>query len=290
MASDSNCFHKKCLICSSESLQSLEPKLHHQDLYECKSCSFIFFRRIPSATELESHYAAYPRNNVLSDITVKRYNELLDKFEPYRKTGRLMDVGCGDGHFLAIAAKRGWKIYGTEFTDEAAAACRKCGAEIFKGRIQEFDLTDNFDVITSFEVLEHIYDLKEHMKSIYSLLRKGGLFYFTTPNINALSRRILGGKWTIIEYPEHLSYFTAKTIHRLLTLEGFGKHTVQTTGISLQRFNAYGNKTASVENQDEQARQKIEKSVILKFIKSTLNGMLNLLKLGDTLKGFYVKD
>ena len=290
MVSESDRFHNKCLICNSESIHSLESKLNHEDLYQCKNCSFIFFRRIPSAAELDSHYAAYPRNNILSDITIKRYNELLDKFEPYRKTGRLLDVGCGDGHFLAVAAKRGWKIYGTEFTEEAVAAGRKNGGEIFKGRIQEFDLADNFDVITSFEVLEHIYDLKEHTTRIYSLLRTGGLFYFTTPNINALSRRILGGHWTIIEYPEHLSYYTAKTINRLLTMAGFRKLSIISTGISLQRFSASGNQYQPVVDKDEQARQKIEKSIILRIAKSTINGLLSLLKLGDTLKGFYVKD
>lgn len=290
MASDTISLHRNCLICNGESFQSLEEKLNHRHLVRCTNCGFIFFRRIPTTAELEHHYAGYPRNNALSEITVKRYNDLLDQFEAYRKTGRILDVGCGDGHFLAVAAKRGWSVYGTEFTDEAVAAGKRNGAEVFKGRIQEFNLADNFDVITSFEVLEHIYDLREHTACIYSLLRKGGLFYFTTPNINALSRRILGGKWTIIEYPEHLSYYTTKTINRLLGMAGFRKLSMRTTGISLQRFSASVKQSAPVAGKDEQARQKIEKSSFLRFAKSVLNGLLNLLKLGDTLKGFYVKD
>lgn len=290
MASESVPLHNKCLICDGENFQSLEQKLNHQYLVSCSNCGFIFFRRIPTVAELEKHYAGYPRNNALSDITVKRYNELLDQFEAYRKTGRILDVGCGDGHFLAVAAKRGWKVYGTEFTDDAVAAGKRNGAEVFKGRIQDFNLADNFDVITSFEVLEHIYDLKGHTSRIYFLLRKGGLFYFTTPNINALSRRILGGKWTIIEYPEHLSYYATKTINRLLTTVGFRKLSINTTGISLQRFSASVNQTAPVAGKDEQARQKIEKNFFLRFAKSVMNALLNLLKLGDTLKGYYVKD
>lgn len=290
MASDSISLHNNCLICNDESFQSLEAKLNHPHLARCNNCGFIFFRRIPTTAELEKHYAGYPRNNALSDITVKRYNELLDQFEPFRKTGRILDVGCGDGHFLAVAAQRGWKVYGTEFTDEAVAVGKKNGAEIFKGRIQEFNLADNFDVITSFEVLEHIYDLREHTASIYSLLRKGGLFYFTTPNINALSRRILGGKWTIIEYPEHLSYYTAGTVNRLLTLVGLRKLEIRTTGISVQRFSASVNHSAPSAGKDEQTRQTIEKNFVLRFAKYFVNGLLNALNLGDTLKGYYVKD
>lgn len=289
MESESVPLHAQCHICKGESFQSLEQQFNHQHLVRCNNCGFIFFRRIPTIAELEKHYSGYPRNNPLSDITVKRYNELLDQFEAYRKTGKLLDVGCGDGHFLAVASKRGWKVYGTEFTDEAVATGIKNGAQVFKGRIQDFNLADDFDVITSFEVLEHIYDLQEHTARIHSLLRKGGLFYFTTPNINALSRRILGGKWTIIEYPEHLSYYTVGTIHRLLSRAGLQRISIRTTGISLQRFSASVNQEAPVTGKDEQARQKIEKSIFLRFIKSTLNALLNLLKLGDTLKGFYVK-
>ncbi|MFM2017391.1 MAG: Ubiquinone biosynthesis O-methyltransferase [Bacteroidota bacterium] len=289
MASESIPLHKKCLICSGDEFSSLQESWQHPHLVKCCNCGFIFFQRIPTETELEKHYGGYPRNNALSEITVKRYNELLDKFEPYRKTGRLLDVGCGDGHFLAVAAKRGWKVYGTEFTDEAVQTGTKNGAQVFKGRIQDFNLADDFDVITSFEVLEHICDLKEHTARINSLLRKGGLFYFTTPNINALSRRILGGKWTIIEYPEHLSYYTVKTIHLLLAQTGLRKISIQTTGISLQRFSASVKQSAPTAGKDEQARQTIEKNVLLRFVKAAINALLNLLNLGDTLKGFYVK-
>jgi 2-polyprenyl-3-methyl-5-hydroxy-6-metoxy-1,4-benzoquinol methylase len=290
MVSDSVPLHKSCHICNGESFRSLEQKLNHRYLVRCRNCGFIFFRRIPTIAELEKHYAGYPRNNAISEITVKRYNELLDQFEPYRKTGKILDVGCGDGHFLAVAANRGWKVYGTEFTDEAVAVGKKNGADVFKGRIQEFNLADNFDVITSFEVLEHIYDLQEHTARIYSLLRKGGLFYFTTPNINALSRRILGGKWTIIEYPEHLSYYTSRTVNRLLTNTGFRKNAIRTTGISVQRFRASVNQSAPSAGKDEQTRQTIENNFVLRLAKYSVNGLLNALNLGDTLKGYYVKD
>jgi 2-polyprenyl-3-methyl-5-hydroxy-6-metoxy-1,4-benzoquinol methylase len=289
MASETVPLHACCHICESVNLNSIENRFGHKYLVQCQVCGFIFFQRIPTETELQKHYNGYPRNNPLSEITVKRYNELLDQFEPYRKSGKILDVGCGDGHFLAVAARRGWKVFGTEFTDEAVEAGLKNGAQVFKGRIQDFNLTEEFDVITSFEVLEHIHDLRSHTARIHQLLRKGGLFYFTTPNINALSRRILGGKWTIIEYPEHLSYYTVKTIHRLLTGAGFKRLSIRTTGISLQRFSASVNQSAPVAGQDEQARKKIEKNLFLRFVKNSINGVLNLLKLGDTLKGYYVK-
>lgn len=289
MSSEQALLHNKCLICSNENFSSMEQTLKHPQLVKCNDCGLIFFKKIPSSEELVKHYEGYTRNNVLSDITLKRYNQLLDKFEPYYRSGRILDVGCGDGHFLAVAAKRGWQVYGTEYTDEAVHAGMKNGAQVFKGKIQDFNLADEFDVITSFEVLEHIYDLKEHTSCIYSLLRKGGLFYFTTPNFNSLSRRILGGEWTIIEYPEHLSYYTVKTIHLLLAQTGLKKLSIQTTGISLQRFSASVQPSANSIGKDEQARQKIENNRFLKFMKGAINVLLNVLNLGDTLKGYYVK-
>ena len=171
---------------------------------------------------MQAHYATYTRDNSISSITVSRYEELLEKFEPYRKLNRILDIGCGDGHFLAVAKRKGWEVFGTEYTDEAVAVSRAKGIEVHQGAIQDYP-AEQFDVITSFEVLEHINDGREHVRKINSLLRDGGLFYFTTPNFNSFSRKWLGGKWNVIEYPEHLTYYTVKTVTQFVAGCGLRK-------------------------------------------------------------------
>src|SRR5262245_18500076 len=108
--------HKACLLRDSRSIESLKG-YERCYLVECTDCGFVFVGRIPSAQELDEHYnRVYTENEQsyewLSPVTTKRFYELLDFMEPYRKTGRLLDVGCGVGHFLKHALDRGWEAHG----------------------------------------------------------------------------------------------------------------------------------------------------------------------------------
>ena len=194
-----------CLLCGSVII-TLQGYEHHK-LVKRTSCKFIFCKQIPGLEELKAHYELYPRANAISEITIKRYNELLDTFEKYRKTNNMIDVGCGDGYFLAEAFKRGWRVFGTEFTDEAISVCIKKNISMTKGPIKaESYSADFFDVLTSFEVIEDINNPIEETLIYKTILRSGGAIYITTPNFNSISRVILGPRWNVIEYPEHLCY------------------------------------------------------------------------------------
>lgn len=285
--------HKNCILCKSENLvpQAAYQRSH---LVKCKNCSLVFSLQIPTQKELGDIYTNYPRFHKLSPITIKRYNKLLDNFEPYKKTGNLLDLGCSNGLFLECAKKRGWNVYGTEFANESIEYCAKNQIKVFKSDQlpQEF-YNLQFDVVTSFEVIEHLNTPNEELDLVVKVLRKGGLLYITTPNFNALSRRVLKEKWNVIDYPEHLSYYTPKTIHFLLKKYGFKKQYVLTTGISLARFNQSTGKENSDNTKpitDEALRDKIENSGVLSNIKSIINFLLNLFKIGDSLKALYIKE
>ncbi|HEX4876304.1 MAG TPA: class I SAM-dependent methyltransferase, partial [Chitinophagaceae bacterium] len=228
--------HKECLISGSA---NLKPVKGYEKFYLVKSkpVGFVFCSRIPTVEELIAHYNTYSREDYLSPVTIKRYHELLDGFEPYRKTGRILDIGCGIGFFLSVARERGWEVYGTEYTDAAIAKCREKGIRMQQGKLDPTWYPEgHFDIITSFEVIEHINNPKEEIGNIRRLLRKGGLFYFTTPNFNALERYMLKAEYNILHYPEHLSYYTKRTIHYLLSHNGFTRKKLITTGISITRI------------------------------------------------------
>ena len=205
----------------------------------------------------------------------------------------MLDVGCGPGLFLLEAKKRNWEVYGTEFTDQQIEYLNQKGVKTFKGKLTEdaFD-KESFDVIISSEVLEHINNPVEEMTLFNSFLRKGGLTYITTPNFNALERYLLKGKYNVIDYPEHLCYYTPKTINTLLTRCGFKKVKIKTTGLSVARIkNSLKNAKAvegEVLNNDENLRQSLETGY-KKYIKQFLNWMLNTLGVGSSMKSWYVK-
>ena len=262
-------------------------------LVKCQGCSLVFGSKNPSHAELTAHYTNYPRYTGLSPITEKRYNELLDKFEVFRKSNNLIDLGCSNGLFLECAKKRGWNVYGTEYAQESIDYCAKKGIKVFKSdQLPEEFFKMQFDVVTSFEVIEHINTPNPEMEFVKKILRKGGGFYVTTPNFNSFSRFLLKEKWNVIEYPEHLTYFTAKTLDKLMRRHGFKKDFLITTGISFLRFNQSRgkdeiNRTLN-NNVDENLRQSIEKNLLLQWAKSFINFLLNAFKIGDAMKGLYV--
>jgi 2-polyprenyl-3-methyl-5-hydroxy-6-metoxy-1,4-benzoquinol methylase len=230
----------------------------------------------------------------LSEVTIKRFNELLDKFEYYRKNNRILDIGCGSGFFLEVAKNRGWQVFGTEYTVEAIEICNKKEISMHLGKLDPLWFDENFfDIIVSIEVIEHINNPLEELNNIKTILREGGLFYFTTPNFNSIERFILRDKYSVIEYPEHLSYYNSFSIKILLKKIGLKKIKITTTGISLNRLffkkNRNPNGIINSENKDEFIRESLEKNRGLRFSKIVINFFLNLFGIGNSLKGWYTK-
>ena len=117
--------HTACPACQSERISSLKG-YDNPNLFKCEACKFIFTEKIPSAIELDEHYSNdHDLTSYFSPITRKRYEELLERYEPFRKTNRILDIGCGYGFFLEVAKEKGWEVYGTEIMREAIDHCHQ---------------------------------------------------------------------------------------------------------------------------------------------------------------------
>lgn len=285
--------HTQCLICEKPELRNLR-RFEKDALCQCVSCGFVFCKPIPTESELAAHYEGYGRNDYLSPVTIKRYHEILDSFEKYRNTNNILDLGCGIGYFLEIAKQRGWTVYGTEYTEKAVDICTGKGIHMHQGVLNPASYSGiEFDIVTSFEVIEHINNPISEIKNINQILRKGGVFYFTTPNFNALERYLLGDDYSEICYPEHLSYYTKSTAHKLLTSYGFEKKYLITTGISItairNHFSKKKEKTISSSSTDDKIRTVLEEGNGMQWIKTFINKILDFSNLGNSLKGSYLK-
>jgi len=157
---------------------------------------------------------------------------LLKKFDRFRSTDQLLDVGCFKGFFLYSASQRGWKTFGTEVSVPATRfAGRELGQQVFLGdllqlpQLEQFD----FDVVTLFDVIEHLSRPYLYLKKAHGLLRPGGLLYMETPNFHALPRFVLGKKWTVFN-SLHRYYFTPRTMTRILQRVGFESVKIHTLG------------------------------------------------------------
>jgi 2-polyprenyl-3-methyl-5-hydroxy-6-metoxy-1,4-benzoquinol methylase len=264
-------------------------------LVRCGDCDLVFAQRRPSGGELQAYYGDYGHDWYDSPITRRRYSELLDSFEPYRRTNRILDFGCGPGFFLEEARRRGWEAHGTEFSEYALEITRSKNLDVVPGALKADTYgADAFDVITAFEVFEHLRDPLAEAAVLAATLRRGGLLYCTTPNFDAASRRLLRSRWDVIEYPEHLCYFTPRTLPSWLGRAGFVARAVASTGVSFTRLSlslaskrsvlARSNSSACMSD-DERVRAAIEHSYALQMTKKLGNGLLSGLGAGDTLKG-----
>jgi SAM-dependent methyltransferase len=214
---------------------------------------------------------------------------LLDSFAPYRRTNRILDIGCGAGFFLEAARSCGWEAYGTEFSVHALDIVRAKGLEVVQAPVPRNTFEPNyFDVVTSFEVVEHLRDPNGEADLMRHLLRLGGLLYCTTPNFNAATRRVLGHQWVVIEYPEHLCYYTHSSLRDWLGRHGFSVVDLRAEGFSpanLRRSLKPAVGATSGQGGDESFRTTVEQSRALREAKRLVNALLSAARLGDTLKG-----
>lgn len=284
-----------CPICSGKKFKTLK-KYEQHFLIMCKQCGFVFSSRLPEEAELLDlyHTYTYTENYYVSPITIIRYKELLDNFEKYRKLNRILELGCGYGIFLDIAKEMGWECYGIEVSEQAVVHNLKKGLNVYKGKLKNVvNQLPLFDVVVAIEVIEHLSFPNEEIKFLKQIIRQGGLLYITTPNFNSLSRILAGSRYSVICYPEHVSYFTPKTIKKLLSLHDFNILSCHTTGFSMSRmkraFNLSIENPYSYESTDEKIRRITESSRLMKFLKKIINNILNFFRIGNTIKVFAVK-
>jgi 2-polyprenyl-3-methyl-5-hydroxy-6-metoxy-1,4-benzoquinol methylase len=279
-----------CPLCKNKEIRILKG-FEKNLLNKCLSCNFIFSSRIPEAKVLEDHYNNYGNYNGLSDITFNRFDELLTTFSAYRKCNNILDFGCGEGFFLERAKMKGWNTYGIEYGKEAIKICQTKGINMIDSN--QPSLFEKFDVAYISEVIEHISYPLEILRQIHLYLRPGGILYITTPNFNSISRYYVGNKWNIISYPEHLSYFTTKTLKKSLKLTNYKIEKIKTHGISMTRIqnsrNTGKNTNRNTANTDEKLRQLTEATLLFYLVKRFLNFLFQITYKGDTIKCYAIK-
>lgn len=145
--------------------------------------------------------------------------------------GRLLDVGCGQGTFLARMAKRGWEVTGIDFDAAAIAAARSLhGLNVSVGTLNDLvQAGKTFDVITASHVLEHLHDPDAFFESCRHLLVPGGKLILRTPNIDSIGHRLFGRDWRGLEPPRHLWLFNMQGLAAVARRSGFSRGSYFTT-------------------------------------------------------------
>ena len=158
---------------------------------------------------------------VESDYAEVRFNRELKLFRAHCQGGSVLDVGCSSGGFLYQLNNRfpgEYKILGTDVSTKPLDHAAKMGVPVVHGEFLSQSFDERFDAVTFWAVMEHLLDPKAFLKKAVSVLKPGGLCFILTPNMDSLAVRLIGAKYRYI-FPEHLNYFTAATMKRLVTEE-----------------------------------------------------------------------
>lgn len=135
---------------------------------------------------------------------------------------RLLDLGCGNGEFLLRSRSAVWDVVGVDFDSKAVEAARSQGLDVLLGGVESLDPSiDEFDVITSANVIEHVHQVVEVLRACYKLLKPGGYLWLETPNIDSFGHRRFARHWRGLEHPRHLVIFNWNSLETLLLETGF---------------------------------------------------------------------
>ncbi len=229
-----------CEACGNSHLTAWIHKRGEQFL-RCRRCGMGMVSVLPSERELFDVYERFAVNYYLKqgkqDVDAGiDHSDRLGDIAPFRQNNRLLDVGCSTGSFLRAAGAAGWHASGIELSPTIAAHCRDQGLDVYSGTLRSAHLAPGmFDVVRASATLEHVPDPLACAAESLRILRSGGCFHFTVPNIDSLMIRLLRGRYRYI-VGEHLYYFSRRSIGHMVRRAGFARCTATSKGFDVFTF------------------------------------------------------
>ena len=220
-----------CPLCGPEAKQELRYNFDPFRVVACRECSLIFLsprfkeEDILQFYQGQDYYAPSHARQGYDDYLdlraawIKTFRRRLQVVKKYQPSGRILDIGCGPGFFLEAAREMGYDdLWGIDPSDYIVGVARKnFGEKILQGTLESDELKPaSFDMLTAFDVFEHIYRPVEFLERAHQLLKPEGIFAFTTPNPESLLAKIFGKQWVSFKMPEHVFYWSPETARKAL--------------------------------------------------------------------------
>jgi SAM-dependent methyltransferase len=261
-------------------------------LWRCRGCGSIFAdpRGAADAQELYEHYYDRATFEVPEQVAAA-LRRIVHAAEPFRQSGRWLDMGFGEGALLDLVAEAGWSCSGTEISPRVLEQGRSRGWAVAASTDDPALFPPaSFDVVTMVELVEHVPAPTRFLGDAARLLRPGGLLYITTPNANSLNRRYLGHSWSVVCPPEHLTLWSPRGLSLAVRRAGFRIESLRAEGLNpaeiVSSFRRSGGTDPPIDR--NQAALALGAAMAAsrprRAAKAAINRVLSLLGLGDTLK------
>lgn len=233
--------HTSCVSCGGDRSTVLFQKDGY-DLVQCAACGLVYVGNPPAPETLRKTYSfesgyheKLTQDGPQQAEFLRRAQGQFDRIRALRTPGRILDVGCSVGFFLDSARQAGWQVSGVEFSpDTAEVARQRLGGGVYTGALQDAPLEPGqLDVVTMWDVLEHVPDPMSTLAKASAALKKDGLLVLETPNVDGwfprASLKVAGalGYWPHPEPPGHLFQFSVASLTTMLEKAGFVVDQVQ---------------------------------------------------------------
>ncbi len=213
---------KTCPVCTGERV-SHERNLNDIELLKCSTCGFVYANlddniiKEDNANYGECAEANYETNQRITELIW--FENIVKKITKMVGTGKVLDVGCGNGLLLKYFIGHNWQAYGVDLSPWSKKFARMYGYKLYSCELEDSELPSNyFDAVTSTSTLEHIPQPYRHIKEIIRVLKPAGIAYFAGfPNYGSLAVRLGISTFNYNKPPGHVNYFTAKSINWLFS-------------------------------------------------------------------------
>ncbi|MEW6734700.1 MAG: class I SAM-dependent methyltransferase [Acidobacteriota bacterium] len=221
-----------CQLCGSQRYQKLF-SVYQKDYVQCSDCqvSRLYHRIAFNKLDLiyQDYYTAESAliskeelANQLANPTFLFRRKRLERFVPVERRN-IYEIGCGDGNFLAYLRNQGWQIQGCEYglnTFEFIKA--RHNIEVAIGDFATLSIPPgSLDVIGSYAVLEHLYTPRQWIKALRQALKPGGWLHLQLPNFRCWERYLTRECWGLLNFPQHVYFYSPAALSQILAQEGF---------------------------------------------------------------------
>lgn len=241
-------------------------------VYQCLKTKYIFyFPYLPGNAEFYKKLERFPWYY----IPIKREHVMIEKY--FNKYAKILEVGCGNGGFLShVKQNFGCQIKGLELNDNAVAKCRSLGLDVTEELLENYFPDINFNIVCSFQVLEHISDVDSFIRNSIRLLEKDGHLIIAVPNND--SRLFKKGNEILNLPPHHMGKWNEKSLSSLVDIYDLELVEILTESLSKIHYDGYLNSFSN--------SRYINKLLRLVF-KYTLMPLLSRFILGHTIIAVY---
>ncbi len=198
----------------------------HDAIVQCQRCGLVYTDPRPDGHDIVETYQAVEDPLYLEEregrvLTFEHHLKPLERITGPPNGRPLLDVGCYTGVFVEIAARHGWDAWGLEPSHWAVEQARARGLHVVQGTLETAELPEGgFDVVTMWDVIEHLTDPRRALQRSHRLLKPGGLLVVHTIDIESPFARLMGARWPWL-MEMHIYYFSRRTLRAMLEECGF---------------------------------------------------------------------